>query len=95
MHPLLCAFRWSCRPHAAIDAARLGAAGVPPDARGRGDRAPVGHGDLKLGELARFAKRLANYRAVVLPNTFKSALIPWHAQSGTHGLSRRDALRAS
>ena len=41
---------------------------------------PFGHGDLRLGERRRFAKALPRYdRAVVLPNTIKSALIPWHA----------------
>jgi len=41
---------------------------------------PFGHGDLRLGERRRYAKTLPRYdRAVVLPNTLKSALIPWHA----------------
>ncbi|MGZ5035563.1 MAG: lipopolysaccharide heptosyltransferase II [Usitatibacter sp.] len=41
---------------------------------------PFGHGDLRLGERRRFARSLPRYdRAVVLPNSFKSALIPWHA----------------
>jgi heptosyltransferase-2 len=41
---------------------------------------PFGHGDLKLGERRRFARTLPAYdRAVILPNTLKSALIPWHA----------------
>ena len=41
---------------------------------------PFGHGDLRLGERRRFAKALPPYdRAIVLPNSLKSALIPWHA----------------
>ncbi len=41
---------------------------------------PFGHGELRLTERRRFAKSLPPYdRAVVLPNSFKSALIPWHA----------------
>jgi heptosyltransferase-2 len=41
---------------------------------------PFGHGDLRLGERRRFAQSLPRYdRAIVLPNSFKSALVPWHA----------------
>ena len=41
---------------------------------------PFGHGELRLGERRRFAKTLPAYdRAIVLPNSLKSALIPWHA----------------
>src|SRR5450755_5166619 len=51
---------------------------------------PFGHGDLKLAERRRFARSLPRYdRAVVLPNSFKSALIPWHA-----GIAIRTGYRA-
>ncbi|MBK8323980.1 MAG: lipopolysaccharide heptosyltransferase II [Betaproteobacteria bacterium] len=41
---------------------------------------PFGHGELRLGERRAFAKSLPRYdRAVVLPNSLKSALVPWHA----------------
>lgn len=41
---------------------------------------PFGHGDLRLGERRSFAQSLPRYdRAIVLPNSFKSALVPWHA----------------
>jgi heptosyltransferase-2 len=46
---------------------------------------PFGHGELKLGERRRFARSLGEYdKAIVLPNSWKSALIPWHA-----GIARR------
>jgi heptosyltransferase-2 len=42
---------------------------------------PFGHGDLRLGDRRRFARTLPAYdRAVILPNTLKSALVPWHAR---------------
>ncbi|MEO7744434.1 MAG: lipopolysaccharide heptosyltransferase II [Usitatibacter sp.] len=42
---------------------------------------PFGHGDLRLAERRAFARRLERYdRALVLPNSFKSVLIPWHAR---------------
>jgi heptosyltransferase-2 len=45
---------------------------------------PFGHGELRLAERRRFAKSLPGYhRAVVLPNSWKSALIPWHAEIAT------------
>src|SRR5688572_33068814 len=41
---------------------------------------PFGHGVVSLVGRRRFAKTLPRYdRAVILPNSFKSALIPWHA----------------
>ena len=50
---------------------------------------PFGHGDLKLGERRAFARTLPAYdRAIVLPNSWKSALVPWHA-----GIPRRTGYR--
>ena len=50
---------------------------------------PFGHGDLRIAERRRFAKTLPRYdRAVVLPNSLKSALVPWFA-----GIPRRTGWR--
>src|SRR5689334_23336049 len=81
-HPLLMRLK-AADPQGTIDV--LGPAWVLPVYKRMPEVAgthtlPFGHGDLKLGERRRFAKSLPPYdRAVVLPNTLKSALIPWHA----------------
>lgn len=50
---------------------------------------PFGHGDLKVAARRRFAKTLPRYdRAIVLPNSLKSALVPWFA-----GIPRRTGWR--
>ena len=46
---------------------------------------PFGHGELRLGARRRIARALAHYdHAIVLPGSFKSALVPWFA-----GIPRR------
>lgn len=50
---------------------------------------PFGHGELQLGGRRRFARGLRRYdRAIVLPNSLKSALVPWFA-----GIPRRTGYR--
>lgn len=51
---------------------------------------PFGHGDLCLRERRQFGRALRGHydQAIVLPNTFKSALIPWWA-----GIARRTGWR--
>ena len=81
-HPLLMRLK-EADPQGAIDV--LGPAWVLPVYRRMPEVAgthalPFGHGELRLGERRRFARTLPQYdRAVVLPNSLKSALIPWHA----------------
>ena len=81
-HPLLVRLK-EARPDAAIDV--LGPPWALPVYRRMPEvreaiALPFGHGDLKLGERRSFARTLAAYdSAIVLPNSWKSALIPWHA----------------
>ncbi len=81
-HPLL--VRLKARdPKGAIDVLAPAWAsavyGRMPEAR-RTIAFPFGHGELKLGERRRFAKTLPRYdRAIVLPGSLKSALVPWFA----------------
>lgn len=81
-HPLL--VRLAARdPHGSIEVLALPSV-LPVYSRmrevARTMALPFGHGALDLAGRRRFAKALGRYdRAIVLPNTLKSALIPWHA----------------
>ncbi len=96
-HPLLVRLR-ARDPHGAIDVLApdwVGAVyGRMPEVR-RTIAFPFGHGELRLGERRRFAKALPRYdRAIVLPGSLKSALVPWFAAiPRAHRLERRNALR--
>lgn len=90
-HPLLVRLK-QAEPSAAIDV--LGPPWALPVYRrmpevDRTLALPFGHGDLRLGARRAFARTLPTYdRALVLPNSWKSALIPWHA-----GIARRTGYR--
>jgi len=81
-HPLLVRLK-EAEPASAIDV--LGPAWALPVYRRMREvdgtvALPFGHGDLQLGARRAFARSLPAYdRAIVLPNSWKSALIPWHA----------------
>lgn len=85
-HPLLVRLR-QARPESAIDV--IAPPWVLPVYRRMPEVSqaiahPFGHGQLRLAERRRFARSLTGYdHAVVLPNTFKSALIPFHAGIAT------------
>jgi heptosyltransferase-2 len=82
------------RPGAAIDVLAPGWS-LPllarmPEAR-RGIGMPVGHGRLELGARYRLGRQLREQRygqAILLPNSLKSALVPWFA-----GIPRRTGWR--
>jgi heptosyltransferase-2 len=81
-HPLLVRLK-QAEPDAAIDV--VGPAWALPVYRRMPEVSqtlalPFGHGDLQLGARRAFARTLPAYsRAIVLPNSWKSALVPWHA----------------
>lgn len=72
--------------------------GAMPEVR-RALPLPIGHGELALGKrwrLARELKQVGYDQAIVLPNSFKSALIPWFAgialRTGWRGEARGGLL---
>ncbi len=90
----MCALLRAHRPDAVIDV--LAPAWVLPLARRMAEvaeviAAPFGHGELALGARRAVARQLRAHRytqAIVLPNSWKSALIPWLA-----GIGRRTGFR--
>lgn len=57
---------------------------------GRGIELPVGHGEIGISKRRRLGRRLSGQyaRAIVLPRSFKSALVPWFA-----GIPQRTGFR--